>query len=150
MYGQVYQDLDEKISCFILVKITNDWHTDIDRGNVNAVVFIDFEMAFNIVDDSILLGKLSHYGKRGKELEWLRSYLSERKRCCNVNGHISNIESIRHGVPQGSCLGPLLFLMYINDLPLVLDNANITMNADDTRISYSCNSVDAIYSAIIE
>ena len=63
-------------------------------------------------------------------------------------GTYQKIESIPYGVPQGSCLGPLLFLMYINDLPLSLDNAKVTMYADDTSISHSSKSVDAINSAI--
>ena len=58
-----------------------------------------------------------------------------------LNGHISKIESIRYVVPQGSCSGPLLFLMYINDLPLSLDNAKVTIYADDTSISYSPNQL---------
>ena len=66
----------------------------------------------------------------------------------NAVSHISKIESIRYGVPHGSCLGPLLFLVYINDLPLSLDNAKVIMYADDTSISYSSKSVDAINSAI--
>ena len=162
LYGQLYQYLDENKLLYLhqsgfrslhscvtcLLKSTNDWYTDIDRGNVNAVVFIDLEKAFDTVDHSILLEKLSLYGIRGIELEWFRSYLSGRKQCCKVNGHISNIESIRYGVPQGSCLGPLLFLIYINDLPLALDNAKVTMYADDTSISYSSKSVDEINSAI--
>ena len=162
LYGQLYQYLDENKLLYLhqsgfrslhscvtcLLKSTNDWYTDIDRGNVNAVVFIDLKKAFDTVDHSILLEKLSLYGIRGIELEWFRSYLSGRKQCCKVNGHISNIESIRYGVSQGSCLGPLLFLIYINDLPLALDNAKVTMYADDTSISYSSKSVDEINSAI--
>ena len=162
LYGQLYQYLDENKLLYLhqsgfrslhscvtcLLKSTNDWYTDIDRGNVNAVVFIDLKKAFDTVDHSILLEKLSLYGIRDIELEWFRSYLSGRKQCCKVNGHISNIESIRYGVPQGSCLGPLLFLIYINDLPLALDNAKVTMYADDTSISYSSKSVDEINSAI--
>ena len=96
----------------------------------------------------ILLEKLSLYGIRGIELESFRSYLNGRQQCCKMNGHISKIESIQYGVPQGSCLGPLLFLMYINDLPLSLDNAKVTMYADDTSISYSSKPVDAINPAI--
>ena len=122
LYGQLYQYLDENKLLYLhqsgfrslhscvtcLLKSTNDWYTDIDRGNVNAVVFIDLKKAFDTVDHSILLEKLSLYGIRGIELEWFRSYLSGRQQYCKVNGHISNIESIRYGVPQGSCLGPLL------------------------------------------
>ena len=103
---------------------------------------------FDTVDHSILSEKLSLFGIRGIELEWFRSYLNGRQQCCKVNGHKSKIESIRHRAPQESCLGPLLFLMYINDLPLSLDNAKVTMYADDTSISYSSKSVDAISSAI--
>ena len=162
MYGQLYQYLDEKKLLYLnqsglrslhscvtcLLKSTNDWYTDIDRGNVNAVVFIDLKKAFDTVDHSILLEKLSLYAIRGIELEWFRSYLNGRQQCCKVNGHISKIESLRYGVPQGSCLGPLPSLMYINDLPLSLDNAKVTMYADDTSIFYSSKSVDAINSAI--
>ena len=102
-----------------------------------SLVFIDLKKAFDTVHHSILLEKLSLYGIRGIELEWFRSHLNGRQQCCKVNGHISKIESIRYGALQGSCLGPLLFLMYINDLPLSLDNAKVTMYADDTSISYS-------------
>ena len=162
LYDQLYQYLDENKLLYLhrsgfrslhscatcLLKSTNDWYTDIDRGNVTAVVFIDLKKAFDTKENSILLEKLSHYGIRGIKLEWFKSFLSVRKQCCKVNGRISNIESIRYRVLQGSCLGPLLFLMHVNYLPLVLDNAKVTMYADDTSICYSSKSVDAINSAI--
>ena len=162
LYGQLYQYLDENNLLYLhqsgfrslhscvtcLLKSTNDWYTDIDRGNINAVLFSDLKKAFDTVDHSILLEKLSLYGIRGIELERFRSDISGRKQCCKVNGHISNIESVRYEVPQGSCLGPLLLVIYINDLPLALDNAKVTMYADDTSISYSSKSVDEINSAI--
>ena len=82
------------------------------------------------------------------ELDCFISYLSNRKQCYKVNGKISEIHDIQCGVPQGSCLGPLLFLIYINDLPFALQRIKVSMYADDTSISYSSKSVSDLCNAI--
>ena len=116
----------------------------IDRG----ALFIDLKKAFDTVDHEILLAKLDFYGPKGKELDWFKSYLENRRRYCKVNGKVSKTEVVNCGVPQGSRLGPLLFLVYINDLPNCLENSSVSMYADDTWLYYSFDSVDAMNQAI--
>ena len=100
-------------------------------------MFIDLKKAFDTVNHDILLKKLEKYGINGLELDWFTSYLQERKQFCKVNSTSSSINAISCGVPHGSCLGPLLFLVYINDLPFCLNKGKVTMYADDTAISHS-------------
>ena len=106
------------------------------------MIFIDLKKAFDTVDHEILLKKLTKYGIIGLENTWFASYLSNRMQFCKVNGVSSKLDDINCGVPQGSCLGPLLFLIYINDLPFSLQNSQVTMYADDTTISYSSKNID--------
>ena len=88
--------------------------------------------------------KLEKYGVIGLEHTWFSSYLKNRRQLCRVNGVASNMEEIKCGVPQGSCLGPLLFLIYINDLPFVLKNSEVTMYADDTSTSHPSKNIDEL------
>ena len=106
----------------------------IDNGMFGCGVFIDLQKAFDTVNYSILLKRLEHYGKREVELNWISSYLSKCKRFVSVNGSTSDYLEVSCGVPQGSVLGPLLFLIYINDLPSVSKVLSFYVFADDTNI----------------
>ena len=114
---------------------------NMDDGRYTANIFIDLKKAFDTVDHDILLAKLRKYGVENLEHSWLTSYLSNRKQFCKINGICSKTKDIHCGVPQGSCLGPPLFLIYINDLPFALKKGKVTMYADDTSISYSSSSL---------
>ena len=107
-------------------------------------MFIYLQKAFDTIDHSILVRKLCNYGIDQTSLgwfSWFRSYLSYRTHKCSVNGHFSNAASVSCGVPQGSNLGPLLFLIYINDLPNCLSVASPNMFADDTNIIVAGDSL---------
>ena len=108
----------------------------LDNNNIAIGVFVDFKKAFDTVNHKILLRKLFHYGVRSVANSWFDSYLSNRKQFVSINGVDSTLESIEHGVPQGSVLGPLLFLIYINDLHECIHNSTVRHFADDTNLLY--------------
>ena len=102
-----------------------------------TVIFIDLSKAFDTVDHNILISKLEHYGVRGTSLRGFESYLSNRQQYVEFNGVSSESCRIKCGVPQGSILGPLLFLLYINDLCNVSKVVDFNLFADDTNIFFS-------------
>ena len=104
-----------------LLDMTNQWCLNIDKGMVSGDIFLDVKKAFDTVDHAILLKKLSDYEVQGQTASWFKSYLKDRQQFCVVNGFSSAESRIVCGVPRGSLLGPLLFLIYINDLPNCLD-----------------------------
>ena len=97
-------------------------------------LYLDLKKAFDTVNIQILLDKLCLIGVQGSALEMLKSYLSNRLQRVRANGFVSEDNEITLGVPQGSILGPLLFLIYINDLPNISDSAKFFLFADDTAI----------------
>ena len=134
-----FRSLHSVVTCFM--KNTNDWYLNIDKGEHTGLIFIDLKKAFDTVDHNIHSQKLAKYGVNGLEHDWFASYLNNRKQFCKVNGVSSSISDINCGVPQGSCLGPLLFLIYIDDLPFLLEKVHVSMYADDTTISHSSMSL---------
>ena len=131
-----------------LIETTNNWSVNIDDGLLNGVVFIDLQTAFDTIDHSILVRKLRNYGIDQTSLSWFKSYLSDRTQKCSVNGHLSNAASVPCGFPQGSNLGPLLFLIYINDLPNCLSVTSPKMFADDTNITVAADSLTELENKI--
>ena len=113
-----------------------------------GLVFIDLTKAFDTVDHGILCRKLEHYGVLDCELAWFQSSLLNRKQFCRVNGVDSFFENIDIGIPQGSCLGPQLFLIYINDLPQAVQHSNVHMYADDTSICHQSYNLAQLNEAI--
>ena len=124
-----------------LINITENIRKALDDGNIGCGVFVDLQKAFDTVDHQILLPKLNHYGIRGVSNDWFKSYLPNRNQYVSLNGCESGLAAISCGVPKGSVLGPLLFLLYINDLNQAIKFCQVHHFADDTNLLCVSNSI---------
>ena len=113
-------------------------------------VFIDLSKAFDTVNHNILLEKLSYYGLSEKYIAWLKRYLHKRKQCISYKNKQSNFASITCGVPQGSILGPLLFLLYVNDMQYASSIIKPIMFADDTNLFISNSNIKKLFQTVNE
>ena len=120
-----------------LHEIISEMNTIRSKRHIGLYLFIDFKKAFDLVDSRLLIAKLKHYGFDESSLRLISGYFSDRKQYVKFNGATSTASDIKLGVVQGSCLGPLLFNIFINDLPYFLNELITRMFADDTTVSAS-------------
>ena len=127
-----------------LISLTETIRRNLDNKKYGCGVFIDLQKAFDTVSHKILLSKLEHYGIRGNALRWFQSYLANRTQIVSICGKDSYPLGITCGVLQGSVLGPLLFLLFINDLPNVSKHLKFYLFADDTNLYYDSETLDDV------
>ena len=122
------------------LELIDSIYKNLDQGKTPIAIFLDLSKAFDTIDHKILINKLHHCGCRNISLNWFKSYLTERSQYVVINDTISKTLRITTGVPQGSVLGPLLFLIYMNDLSRATDKFKYILFADDTNlISNTCS-----------
>ena len=148
MHTRLYEFLDKSNSFYelqfgfrkkystnhALLSIIEGIRKSLDNTTFSCGVFIDFEKAFDTVNHKILLAKLDHYEIRGTVNSWFQSYLNGRQQKVTIDGVSSQYQTITCGVPQGSILGPLLFLLYINDMHRAVKHSIVHHFADDTNL----------------
>ena len=129
-----------------LISSSENWLKNTDDHKLNLTLFLDLKKVFDTVDHKILISKVVKYGVRGIEIEWFKSYLKERRQYCSINGQKSEIKDVRCGIPQGSCLGPLLFIVFLNDFEGYLDYSKASMYADDTHTTVAASDIEDLIS----
>ena len=133
-----------------IITLVDKISTALDRGNVVIGCFLDLKKTFDTVNHTILISKLYKYGTRGNLLQWFKSYLENRKQFVQIHTSKSNTETVTCGVPQGSILGPLLFILYINDLSNVTDALFPILFADDTSVYIEAENESMVISILNE
>ena len=127
-----------------LIHFTDSILDNMDKGAVTGAVFLDLSKAFDTVNHSILFSKLSKAGLTDATITWFKSYLYQRIQVTRVDNATSSAKYVSVGVPQGSVLGPLLFILYVNDLPSCIKKCKVTMYADDTVLYFSSSTLSGL------
>jgi hypothetical protein len=131
-----------------LTAIIDTWISAINDNKLVGTVFLDLTKAFDLLNHSLLIQKRTQYQFAGETLNWFKSYLSNRTQQVSISGKLSSAKEISSAVPQGSILGPALFILYINDMHLNLPNTSTDMFADDTTVTSFGSSIDSVYRSL--
>ena len=126
-----------------LLRMRDIWSTAMDKGELNSVILLDLRKAFDLINHGLLLQKLKIYKCNNNSMKWFESYITGRIQVTSFRGSTSNSANITVGIPQGSILGPLFFILYMNDLPLHV-TTNIDMYADDSTVHKSWKTIQDI------
>lgn len=129
-------------TCTALTQLTDDWLKHTDSKLLVGTVLLDFSAAFDIIDHELLLTKLTVDGFKLSAINWMKSYLFNRQQCVMFNGTLSSVKTF------DCCLGPLLYSIFVNDVPYILKNASISICADDTTIYVSTENVTDLSSIL--
>lgn len=148
LYKHQYGFLPGKSTSHAIIHLTDMIVNSFENNELSCGVFLDLSKAFDTLDHDIIISKLSCYGIRGMALDWFKNYLSDRNQYVSNSNFKSSLKHITTGVPQGSILGPLLFILYINDLPNCSSLCSFTLYADDTSLIYSGIDINSIISDI--
>ena len=149
IYNLQFEFRQQHSTSHALINITENIRKALDDGNVGCGVFVDLQRAFNTVDHQMLLPKLNHYGIFGVSNDWFTSYLSNRNHYVSINGFYSGLTTINCGVPQRSVLGPLRFLIHINDLNQTIKFCKVHHFVDDTNLLCLINSIKKLNKLVL-
>ncbi len=150
LYKSQYGFREKHSTGLALMELMEEITSNLDNGFMTTGVFIDLKKAFDTIDHPILIQKLNHYGVRGIALNWIENYLSNRQQYVIYNKMHSDKKRILCGVPQGSIIGPLLFLLYINDLANVSKKLKFILFADDTNVFYTGKNIKDVSNTLNE